>query len=292
MTISFYMKLSYLLIMVFAVSLLLIPLYFPMDTWPDVIGYIKSFKKYGYLLENLVKKDITTKYRRSVLGLLWSVLNPLLMMLVISTVFLQLFQRVENFPLYYLTGFLIFHFVTESTSGAMSSILSAAQLIKKVYIPKYIFPLEKCLFSLVNMMFSLIAFVLMSAVLRFRLPLTIFLFPIPVLYAFVFSLGLGLILAASNVFFRDIGHLYGVWTTAWMYLTPIIYPEEILPEAMFRFIRLNPLYYYVKYFRQVTFYGTLPDLETNIICVSFSLIFLIAGLVIFKKNQDRFILYF
>lgn len=266
--------------------------YFPVKSWKNIKIYIFGYKKYNFLLFNLVKRDITTKYRRSVLGILWSVLNPLLMMIVITAVFQKLFRfDVQNFPIYYLTGSLIFNFVSEATSGAMTSIVGSASLIKKVYTPKYIFPVEKCLFALVNMIFSMIAVVVIFFILRIIPPWTIFLFPIPMLYAFVFSVGMGMILSTLNVFFRDISHLYGVWITAWMYLTPIIYPVEILPSRIWSLVELNPMYYYVDYFRQVVLYGTIPDLRTNLICMFFSVFFLMLGLFVFKKRQDRFVLF-
>jgi ABC-2 type transport system permease protein len=253
---------------------------------------LKDFKKYSYLLRNLVKKDFTTRYRRSALGILWSVLNPLLMMMVISAVFSNIFRiQIENFAVYYLTGSLVFNFMSEATSGALMSVLGSAGLIKKVYIPKYIFPLEKCFFALVNAAFSLVAVLILMPILGVPLRPTALLFWVPLLYTLVFSMGLGMILAAANVFFRDVGHLYSVWVMAWMYLTPILYPVDILPAAVRSFMGLNPMYYYVGYFRQVMMYETVPDLQTNLICASFSLVFLFLGLFVFKKTQDKFILF-
>ena len=257
-----------------------------------VIAYWASFRKYTYLLENLVRRDITVKYRRSVLGILWSVLNPLLMMVVISTVFQQLFRiQVDNFPLYYLTGSLIFNFVSEATTGAMTSIISNGALIRKVYVPKYVFPLQKCLFSLVNMLLSLVAVLFMYLVLRFQLPITFPLVIIPMFYAFVFSVGFGMILATITVFFRDISHLYSVWMTVWMYLTPIIYPIDILPNLIRSLVQLNPLYHYVDYFRKVAMHGIIPGFRENIICCLFAFSFVFVGIIVFKRKQDRFILY-
>ena len=267
-------------------------LYFGTAKLKEVAIYFQALKKYSYLLMNLVKKDITTKYRRSILGILWSILNPLFMMLVITAVFRKIFSfSVENFPLYYLTGALIFNFSSEATSTAMTSILGASSLIRKVYIPKYIFPLQKCLFAMINMLFSMIAILIIFIILKVIPPLTIVLFPIPMLYAFVFCVGLGMILCTVNVFFRDTGHLYAVWLTAWMYLTPIIYPIDILPKAMLTFIKLNPLYYYVEYFRDVVLYGTVPGLELNLVCILFSMVTFGLGLIVFKHKQDDFILY-
>lgn len=254
--------------------------------------YFQKFYRYRYLLKELVSRDIKVKYRRSVLGVAWSVLNPLLMMLVMTAVFSTIFKfQVENYPVYYLTGLLIFNFVNEATNASMTSIIDNAPLIKKVYIPKYIFVLEKCLFALVNALYSLIAMFIIMLILRVHVSWTIVLLPIPLVYTFLFSVGLGLILGTCNVFFRDIGHLYGVWTTAWMYLTPIIYPIEILPNFVKSVVAFNPLIYYVNYFRNIVLYGVVPSFRENVICIGIALLFLILGLWVFKANQDKFILH-
>ncbi len=257
-----------------------------------IIVRLQGFKKYSYLLFNLVKKDFTTKYRRSILGVLWSVLNPLLMAMIISAVFSKIFRvQTENFVVYYLTGSLIFNFMSEATSGALVSILGSAGLIKKVYIPKYIFPIEKCLFALVNTLFSLVATLILMPFLGVPLKITVLLFWVPLMYVFVFSVGVGMLLSATNVFFRDVGHLYSVWITAWMYVTPILYPKELIPDSVKWFTNANPMYYYVDYFRSLMMYNTVPDLKTNVICAAFSGAFLMIGLIVFKRKQDKFILY-
>ena len=254
--------------------------------------YIANLLKYKSLLFNLVSRDLKIKYRRSVLGFAWSVLNPLLMMLVITAVFQNLFRsNIENFPIYYLTGYLFFSFLTESTNLAMTSVIGGGALIKKVYIPKYIFPLEKCIFSFVNMLLSFIATIIVMLVLKVPITPSFFAFPIPMIYLFVFSVGLSFFLAAANVFFRDVAHLYNVFTTAWMYLTPIFYPMDMLPDFMVEVITFNPLYHYILYFRALVLGNHIPDLRTNLICMGFSAIMLILGLVFFKKKQDKFILY-
>lgn len=253
---------------------------------------IAVFKKYRYLLANLISRDLKVKYRRSMLGFLWSILNPLLMALVINAVFSRIFKfQVEYFIVYYLTGSLIFNFMTEATTGSLTSVISAASLIKKVYIPKYIFPLEKCMFAFVNMLFSSVAVIVVILIVRMPVSWTALLFFFPMICALVFSLGLSLILSALNVFFRDIGHLYTVWTVAWMYLTPVIYPAEVIPERLLPIMHLNPMFHYVTYFRDVVMYATVPGLQTHIICLVYAFTFLGLGLVIFKKQQDRFILY-
>lgn len=255
-------------------------------------AYFDAFKKYHYLLEDLVAKDFKLKYRRSVLGFLWSILNPLLMMLVITAVFSNMFKSdIEYFPVYYLCGYLIFNFVIEATNGALTSIVQSGYLIKKVYIPKYIFPLEKSSFALVNILFSFVAVLIVILITGMPIKATIFLIPIPIFLAFIFSTGLGLILASMNTFFRDMGHLYSVWTTAWMYLTPMFYPISIIPDNIKTVIYYNPLYYYVTYLRMLVIDGEIPGMEINVICICFSFLFLLIGLLIFKRNQDKFILY-
>ena len=258
---------------------------------------VYALKRYKYLLFDLVVRDLKTKYRRSALGILWSVLNPLLMMAVLTAVFSNImrFEVEGGFALFYLTGYLLFNFISESTNFALQSITTAAPLIKKVFIPKYIFPLEKCIFALVNLIFSLIAFVLVFtgfAISGNATPsFTMLLFPIPLIYIFIFSLGISFILSALIVFFRDIGHLWGVFITMWMYASPIIYPISILPEWFAKIVKLNPLYHFVDYFRSIMIYSTLPSLSENLICILYALASLTLGIVIFRKNQDKFILY-
>jgi len=258
----------------------------------NIFDYIAVFNKYRFLLINLVAKDFKLKYRRSMLGVLWSVLNPLLSMLVITAVFQHIFRmEIEDFPVYYMTGITIFNLMVEATTNCLNAITGNISLIKKVYVPKYIFILEKCLFSLVNFIFALVAVFIVMFVLGFRPSHTMYLFWVPVFYTFTFSIGLGLILAAMNVFFRDTGHLYGVITMSWMFLTPIIYPKELLSENMQVFLQYNPMYHFVEYFRDVLMYGNIPGLGVNMLCLAISFGVLAIGLVVFKMTQDKFILY-
>ena len=255
--------------------------------------YAVSFKKYIPLLKNLISRDLKVKYRRSVLGFLWSILNPLLMALVFNAVFSHIFRfQVDYYASYYLTGSLIFSFIAEATSASMMSVLGAAPLIKKVYIPKYIFPLEKCIFAFINMLFSSVALAVIMLIQGVPFSPTAFLAIIPMLFAFVFAYGLGLMLSAFTVFFRDIEHLYSVLTTVWMYLTPIIYPEQMLANSGLGIVlKLNPMYYFIHSFRNLVMYGALPTMSDNIMCAMFSMVFLLCGVFAFKKLQDRFILY-
>lgn len=266
----------------------------------DFVKDVGALRRYRYLLLDLVGRDIKTKYRRSVLGILWSVLNPLLMMLVLNLIFSYVI-RVQvsdpgGFPLFYLTGYLIFVFVQESSSIAMMSVFHSAPLIKKVYLPKYIFPLEKCIFSLVNLLFSLIAFAIVFIFFMVTDPavapsFTMLLFPLPILYTFVFALGLSLILSATYIFFRDIAHIYGVFLTVWMYASPIIYPKDFLSGTIANLMKFNPLFHYIEYFRDIMIRGVVPGLYDNLVCILFSLLFLAVGVTVFRRAQDKFVLF-
>lgn len=255
-------------------------------------NFFAALRKYDGLLYELVARDIKVRYRKSVLGLLWTVLNPLLMMCVITAVFSTIFrQNIPNFPIYYLSGSLLFSFNSESTTNAMNSILSNSSLIKKVYLPKYLFPISCVLSGLVNLFFSLIAMFIVMLVTRTPFRPTLLLIPIPIFYTFLFAVGVGAALAAMTVYFRDIAHFYGVFILAWTYFTPVFYPVEILPEAAMRFMRLNPMYHLIGYMRSLVLYGTVPGLRENAVCLAVGLVALGAGLLLFYKKQDGFVLY-
>ena len=253
--------------------------------------YIKNFKKYQPLLYELVARDVKIKYRKSILGVLWTILNPLLMMVILSIVFSNLMKfDVENYSFYILGGQILFTFYNEATSGAMSAILGNASLIKKVYIPKYLFVLSRIASSSINIMSSFCAMIIVMLCTRTELHFTMFLAIVPIIFLVVFSLGVGLALAALTVKFRDVIHLYGVFLTGLMYLTPIIYPMSILPNWVRFIVNLNPLTWMVEMFRDVMIYNTIPSFTKIVVSLVVSFVTLAIGLWIFYKQQDDFIL--
>lgn len=251
-----------------------------------------AFFNYIWLLEELVKRDLKIKYRRSVLGYVWSVLNPLLMMVVLTIVFSNLFKfDIPNYPLYLLCGQLIFNFFSDATTQAMNSILMGASLIKKVYLPKYIFPVARVLSSFVMMVFSLLALLIVMIVTGATFHLSLIMLPVALFYIFLYAMGIGLILSVLIIYFRDIEHLYGVFLTVFMYMSPIIYPISIVPDWIKGFILLNPLTSYVDFFRECVMYGNWPSLHLHLVCLFCSLTSLLIGMVVFNKHQKSFILY-
>lgn len=255
--------------------------------------YIRDFWKYKDLLKLLVIKNVKLKYRRSFLGYLWSILNPLMIMSVMTLVFSYMFKRnIQNFPVYLFCGQLLFNFMNQSTHQAIFSITGNAALMKKTYVPKYIFTVAKVTSGLVDLLFSLGALVIVLLVTRARVTWYALLFPCVLLQLYVFCLGLGLFLAQANVFFRDSQFIYNAVTTAWMYLTPIFYPIESLPESLCWFIKhFNPMYFYVGQFRDLVYYGRMPGHLIILAGIGAALAALLLGVWSFMKTKDRFILY-
>lgn len=253
--------------------------------------YLQNFLKFRPLLSELVARDIKIKYRRSILGVLWTLLNPLLMMVVLSVVFSNLFRfDIENFPIYILSGQVIFTFYSDSTNSSMTAVLGSASLIKKVYIPKYLFIVSRICSSVINLLASFSALLLVMIVSRVELHYTIFLFFIPVALLVIFSMGVGLLLSALAVKFRDIIHLYSVFVTALMYLTPVIYPMSILPSWLALIVNLNPLTNYLSMFRDLMLYNNIFGIWNLIIGIIEAVVMLAIGLYVFYRNQDTFIL--
>lgn len=253
---------------------------------------VSGFRKYKNLLYELVIRDIKIRYRRSVLGLFWTVLNPILMMLIMTVVFSNIFRfEIENFPVYFFAANILFSFMTESTTNALHSITGNGNLIKKIYVPKYLFPMSNIFSSVINLLASFMAMLLVMLLTKVPFHLTLLFAPIILAYIIVFSLGLGMILSTIQVFFRDTAHIYGVLTMAWMYLTPIFYPESLLSEKLNYVLTFNPMVHFIRYMRDIVLYQSIPSFSQNLTCFSISGATLLIGVILFYRKQDKFILY-
>ena len=257
------------------------------------VGKFRRFYAFDELLKQLIIRDVKLKYRRSYLGYLWSILNPLMLMMVLVVVFSNLFRfDIPNFPLYMISGQFLFNFMTEATNMSVGSITGNAALLKKTYVPKYIFTLSKVGSSLVNLVFSLGALVLVMIFTGAEFSWNLLFFPLIILQVLIFSLGISLFLAAATVFFRDIQYLWGVFTSMWMYLTPLFYPVNIIPEEYrWAYMNLNPMYRYIEQFRDIVLHAKAPDFNSMLVGFIVALGFLILGAWYFNKKQDEFILY-
>lgn len=257
-----------------------------------VVNALVAVKKYKFLIRQLVSRDFKTKYKRSILGVFWSFLNPLLTMAVQYVVFSNLFRfDLPHYPAYLIIGVVCFNFFSESTGMALTSIIGNASLITKVYVPKYIYPLTRVMSSLVNLVISLIPLLLVTLLSGIWPAKSYLLVPFVLLCLTVFCLGIGLVLSAAMVFFRDIQFLWGVLSMIWMYLTPIFYPASILPPEVSWVLNVNPLYYFITFARTCLMDGISPEPIVYLQCALMALGSLLVGALVFRKSQDRFVLY-
>lgn len=260
-----------------------------------------NFFKYSFLLKELIKRDFKVKYKRSFLGVLWSILYPLLMMTVMALVFSNMFKfKMEgvNYLVYLMSGLLIFNYFGDATNGCLNAIVGNSTLLNKVYIPKYIFPLAKCLFAGINFLFTLIPFFLIVAlsgneIEHTKCALNIYYLYLPYIFlcALMFTIGIGYILSTVTVFVRDVIYIWGIMLTILNYFTPIFYSLTILPEYLQHAFKLNPLYIYINGVREVVLFSnnlTPAYLLTMFLC---GFLTMIIGMLIFRRKQDKFIYY-
>lgn len=251
-----------------------------------------AVRKYRFLIRQLVARDFKTKYKRSVLGIFWSFLNPLLTMLVQYVVFSTIFKNdVPNFAAYLIIGTVMFNFFGEACGMTLTSILGNASLITKVYIPKYIYPLTRTMSSAVNLSISLLPLLIvcLATGVTFHKSAALALYFLVCLI--IFSLGLGMLLATSMVFFRDTQFLWSVLNMMWMYATPIFYPETILPDNLKIVLQVNPLYHFLKSARTCILDGRSPEPAVYFRCLMIALGMLLLGAFVFYRKQDKFVLY-
>ncbi len=254
---------------------------------------MKDFFRYRYLLWELVKKGIKLKYRRSYLGILWSLVEPLLTMIVLTVVFGTLFGHDEkSFAVYVLSGRLLYTFFSQSTNAALRSIRGNSGMIKKVYVPKYLYPLSGVLFNYVIFLLSLVVLVAVSLALGVMPSVYTFQAIVPLLLLLVFSFGVGMILATVGVFFRDMEYLWGVILMLVMYTCAIFYyPERLLNSGKKGWLlKLNPLYCLIACFRDAVF-GRAMNPKMLLFAGGSSLVVLVVGVWVFYKKQDEFILH-
>lgn len=256
------------------------------------LNILRTGIKYKFLMKQLVQRDFKTKYKRSVLGIIWSFLNPLSMMIVQYIVFSTIFKSdIENFPVYLLSGTIFFNFFTEAVSQGLNAIVGNASLITKVYVPKYVYPTTKVLSTSINLLISIVPLLVVMLITKEPLTKALFLFPFIIIVLLIFTIGVTLMLSAAMVFFRDTLFLWGILSMVWMYITPLFYPENIIAENFQIILKVNPMYHIIKFVRCIVMNGVSPQPEEFGACILSAVISLLIGIFIFKKTQDKFVLY-
>lgn len=253
---------------------------------------LQSFEKYKFCFEELVKRDFKQKYKRTVLGMGWSILSPLLSLLVMKLVFGLYFGKgILHYTTFLFCGNLVFSYYREATNGGMHSLMSNASIFTKINVPKYIFLLTKNVSAVINFLLTLCVFFIFAFFdnIDFGVHFISLIYPIACLV--IFNIGIGMILSALFVFYRDIGYLYDVFTLLVMYCSAIFYNVDVLPDKYQGLFMLNPVYTYIKYFRTVVLQGQIPSIEHHLLCVFYALLALAIGSWIYKKYNHQFLYY-
>lgn len=245
-----------------------------------------------FLFSELVKRDFTLKYKRTTLGMVWSVLNPLLTLLIMWLVFNTFFGwNTKHYVVYLFAGNLVFSFFSESTGTGMTSLLDNAGIFTKVNVPKYLFLFSKNISALINFGITLIIFFIFCAAdhVPFTIKYIFLLYPIGCLI--VFNLGVGMILSAAYVFFRDMQYLWGIFTTLLMYLSAIFYTiDGYSTQTQFVFL-LNPIYVYIRYIRKIVIDGSIPTIWFHMLAAGYAIIVFVIGCYMYKKYNHEFLYY-
>jgi homopolymeric O-antigen transport system permease protein len=256
-----------------------------------VFEELREILNYRYLILQLVRRDILTRYKRSFLGVAWTMLNPLGMMVVWTIAFSQFFKSADlpSYPAFVLNGLLAWTFFSQTTTAAMVNLVWGGGLLNRIYIPRSSFAIAAMGTGLVNIGLSMVPLLIVMLVTGLTLHWTILFVPISILILAGFALGVGLLLSTLAVYFPDIAEMYQIVLTAWMFLTPVMYPETILPAAYRSIITmLNPMYHMVKLFRIPLYFGRLPNLMELMVPLLISLFVLIIGWLVFTNKSDEF----
>jgi ABC-2 type transport system permease protein len=257
---------------------------------------LANFRRYQFLLKQLIIREFKKKYKRSVLGVLWSLLYPILMMLVMAMVFSRMLRVGDpnvDFFVYYEIGFVMFNFFSESTNAAMYALITNFPLLRKIYIPKYILPLSKVLSCGINFLLTLIPLfgvvIIRGAIAQ--ISWWYLLIPVIFLMLLMFTTGWSLLLSCLSVFFRDMFHIHSIFIMIWNYATPVFYSISLIPERWLWLFRLNPLYVYIDAVRTIILYGACPSLYDLFMGAAYAVVVLGVGAVVFRHHQDQFIYY-
>ena len=254
---------------------------------------IFDFKKNEFLFSELVKRDFKKKYKRTYLGMLWSVLSPLLTLLVMSLVFTNFFGRTTpHYTIYLFCGNIVFSFFSDATNGGMGSLISNSAIFTKINVPKYLFLFSRNVSSLINFGLTLLVFFVFCIFDQITFRFSFLLLIVPIVCLVVFNIGIGLILSALFVFFRDMQYLWSVFTQLLMYLSAIFYNVDAMFSPLVQnLFLLNPIYVYIKYFRLIVIDGVIPSVQFNLLAIGYALIAFAIGALMYKRNNHKFLYY-
>ena len=253
---------------------------------------LQRLKENKFAFEELVKRDFKEKYKRTVLGMVWSVLSPLLTLLVMRLIFTNFFGRnVAHYTTYLFAGNLMFNYYKEQTNGGMQALMANAPIFTKINVPKYLFIFSKSVSAAINFGITLIVFLVFVVIdgIHFHWSMLAMIYPIVMLT--LFNIGVGMILSALYVFFRDIAYIYDIFTLLLMYMSAIFYNVDAFPEKIQRVFLLNPVYCAIKYVRVVVIDGNLPSIAYHVLLLIYATVAVGIGSLIYKKYNTKFLYY-
>ncbi len=248
----------------------------------------RSTANYRDLVLTLVTRELKVRYRRSVLGFMWTMLQPLLTMCVFYVVFSAFFRfQIRNYPVYALAGLLFWNFFQQSIITSMNSLRANAGIILKLPVPKVVFPIATVISGVINLLFAMAPILALMVIMKYPITPALLFLPVSILIATIFTMGAGLLLAPLAVFFSDVVELVGVLLTLMMYLTPTFYPMEIVPPRFLFLVRYNPIRSIMEVFRDPIYHGKIPPLSHIAVSVVIAFTFLAVGAIVFRKTSDR-----
>lgn len=252
----------------------------------------QKLKRHQFLFEELVKRDFKKKYKRTVLGMAWSVLSPLMMLLVMKLVFTQFFGRsMEHYTIYLFAGNIVFSYFNEATSQGMQALISNASIFTKVNVPKYLFLFSKNVQTLINFGLTLCVFFVFCIFDGITFTWKFFLLLYPIACQVLFNLGVGMVLSALYVFFRDMQYLWGIFTQLLMYMSAIFYTIDAYPAWVQNAFLLNPVYLFIRYFRKIVIDGAIPSVWFHLLMLADVIIVFAVGCWMYKKYNQQFLYY-
>lgn len=245
--------------------------------------------RYRHLIFQLVRRDVLTRYKRSILGVAWTMLNPLGMMLVLTVAFSQLFGGTRAYPAYVITGLVAWNFFAQTTNAAMNQMVWGGGLLSRIYFPRTVFVLSSIGTGLVNLLLSMVPLVIVLIITGTPIRTAVIFLPVAIIALAAFSLGVGLLISTWAIYYYDVAEMYQIVLTAWMYLTPIIYPAEIVPESVRIWLfTLNPMYHLVGLIRSPLYAGEFPEISQIAVALGIAILTLVSGWIVFSRKSDEF----
>ena len=266
------------------------PVYDSSKRASPALDELKEIIKYRNLVTQMVRRDIVTRYKRSFLGIAWTMLNPLGMSIILVVVFSNVFGvTVPGYPIYILSGFISWNFFSQTSNASMVNLVWGGDLLRRIYIPRTIFAVSSIGTGLVNLGLALVPVLAIVIVLGFPLTPALLFLPVPILFLALFSLGVGLFLSSLAIYFSDVAEMYQIFLLAWFYLSPVIYTDDLLPDQLLSLIKIfNPMYHLINLFRTPILLGQIPALSEILISGAWALVSILIGWVIFTRRADEF----